>query len=259
MYALDSSLQAAWQALFHKASGLFPSLTLPRNIVFTDSAEQTLDPSTRIAHTCGYPLMTLFKDRLRPLCVPCFKVSACENGQYHSVFLVRNSDPAHQLSDCQGYRAGINNPMSNSGMNVFRAAVAQLKTAHHNQPFFESLEITGSHLDSMEAIASGKIDIAAIDAITFNFANKFKPDLCKILRTIGNSVSTMGLPFVSRCNSQDISGESLSEALNHALTACPQETGALDINYFKAVTLDDYQSILRLEDLAISRGYPSLA
>lgn len=258
MYAFDDSLQTAWQALFQNTARLAPALNLPDHVLFTDSTEKTLDPETRLAHTCGYPLVTRFKGLLAPLCVPCFDVEGCEDGFYHSLFLVRDGDKAHKLADCKGYRAAMNHVESNSGMNVFRAAVAKIKSEHINQAFFESVYVSGSHLNSVRAIAQGEVDVAAVDAVTYHFILKFKPELCRGLRAIGRSDSTMGLPFVARINAPGLDNKSLSEALNQALEQTPQVFSALDLKRFKVVELQDYQSILALEQYAIKTGYPSL-
>ena len=259
MYALDVSQRAAWKTLFQLAGRLSPSLALPDKIIFSDNAELTLNPAASVAHTCGYPLMTQYKGQLRPLCVPCFNIDGCEEGQYYSLFLVHHSDEAHHLADCEGYKSGINHQNSNSGMNVFRAAVAKIKPAKGAiQAFFKSVDITGSHLNSVAAIARGEIDIASIDAISYHFISRFKPELCKNLRSIGRSESTMGLPFVTQIAAPDLSGETLAEALNQALSLFPRETSALDLKGFKAVTLEDYQPILALEQFAIDKAYPAL-
>ncbi len=258
MYAFDDSMQTAWRALFHHAGRLSPSLALPDKILFSDSAERTLNPQTRVAHTCGYPLVTCYKGLLRPLCVPCFNIPGCEDGFYHSLFLVRDADEARELADCEGYKVAINHKDSNSGMNVFRAAVAKLKHIRANKAFFQSVSITGSHLDSVTAIARGEVDTASVDAITYHFISKFKPALCKALRPIGRSVSTMGLPFVTQTNTSDLTGEALAQALNQALRQTPQTFSALNLERFKVVDLQDYQSIRALKQFAIDRGYPSL-
>lgn len=255
---MDDSMQAAWRALFLHAGRLFPSLELPDNILFSDSVEQTLNPETRLAHTCGYPLVTRYNGLLRPLCVPCFDIPGCEDGYYHSLFLIRDSDMAYKLADCEGYTAAVNHLDSNSGMNVFRAAIAQLKPAGSKQGFFKAVKITGSHLNSLIAIARGEADIASIDAISYFFISRFKPELCANLRTIGRSTSTMGLPFVTQKNATGLSAKTLTKALNQAMEQDPRVFSALNLKGFKVVALQDYQSIKALEQFAIESAYPSL-
>jgi ABC-type phosphate/phosphonate transport system substrate-binding protein len=258
MYAMDDSMQAAWRALFLHAGILSPSLELPDNILFSDSVEQTLNPKTRLAHTCGYPLVTRYKGLLRPLNVPCFDMPGCEEGFYHSLFLVRDSDAARKLIDCEGYRAAVNRFDSNSGMNVFRAAIAKIKSTPATQAFFESVSVTGSHLDSVSAIARSEVDIASVDAISYHFISRFKPELCADLRVIGHSASTMGLPFVTRVNTLNLPGKSLTETLNQALKQSPDSYSVLNLKAFRGVNLLDYQGIQALERFAIDKGYPSL-
>ncbi len=255
---MDDSMQAAWRALFLQAGRLYPSLELPANILFSDSVEQTLNPETRLAHTCGYPLVTRYKGLLRPLCVPCFDIQGCEEGPYHSLFLVRGSDAARKLIDCESYRAAVNHLDSNSGMNVFRAAIAKIKTTPTSQTFFESVSITGSHLESVNAVAHGAVDVASIDAISYFFISGLKHELCADLRVIGHSASTMGLPFVTRVNATNLSGKSLAEALNRALEQTPDSFSALNLKAFRGVDIQDYQGIQALEKFAIDKGYPSL-
>jgi ABC-type phosphate/phosphonate transport system substrate-binding protein len=258
MYALDTSMQQAWRALFHQASQISPTLKLPENIEFSDSAGQALDPGTTIVHTCGYPLMTQYRETMHPLCVACFNVKGCEQGWYHSVFLVRLADKAHTLTDCEDYRAAINHAHSNSGMNVFRAAFAKIVSPRRKSNYFKSVSTTGSHLNSMLAIAQSEADIAAIDAISYDFICRSNPDLASKLRSIGQSASTMGLPFVTQIKNRQLNADTLTDALNRALNETPHQYSALNLLKFKAVKLEDYRSIATLENDAINHGYPDL-
>jgi hypothetical protein len=52
----------------------------------------------------------------------------------------------------------------------------------------------------------------------------------------------------------------LTASLNEALSVCGDEvTGTLHLTGFAEVTLDDYRSILEVEQYAVERGYPTLA
>ncbi len=257
MYASWPGVQQAWRVLFNTVRLHYPDSHFPENIVFNSDRESILNKSSRISHTCGYPLMTKYREWLRPLCVPCFDAEGCDGTQYSSHFLVRQDSEIYQLADSRDHVAVINGSDSNSGMNVFRAAISEIHFDQPHVPFFKAVITSGSHLWSIEALRSGEADIAAIDAVTFAFEKLNNPGVGRDLRSIGFSEKTTGLPFVTHINEPFSSSNQITDILNSVLKKIDSDVKqALMIDRFEAVGFQDYQSIMDIEQQAIDNGYP---
>ncbi|WP_441637283.1 hypothetical protein [Cupriavidus sp. YAF13] len=84
---------------------------------------------------------------------------------------------------------------------------------------------TGSHLASLDAVANGTVDVAAIDCVTLAFARDHLPERLAALRQIGRTEAAPGLQLVSSRHT----GPALSSAEYagfHALQPS-QDTGCL--------------------------------
>jgi ABC-type phosphate/phosphonate transport system substrate-binding protein len=233
----------------------------PASIRIVDDCGPDLDvfwSSDRLllSQTCGYPLTHALAGKVQLVATPEFDVPGCAGPDYSSVFVVRADDGAASLGDYRGRRAALNNPDSNSGMNVFRHAIAPLAEGGR---FFSSVVTTGSHRASMEAVAHREADIASIDCVTFAFAREALPELASRLRVLGHSTATRGLPLIT---SRRLDFRAL-EHLRDVLDASASEDSALmrrlKIRSFARVPLADYDGIERIEREAVEFGYPVLA
>jgi ABC-type phosphate/phosphonate transport system substrate-binding protein len=216
------------------------------------------DPDLLFAQCCGYPLMTEYRTRLRYVATPCYAVPGCAESRYRSRIVVRRDDPAEALSALRGRRAALNDRQSNSGMNLFRAAVAPLADG---APFFAAVVETGSHAASMQAVADGAADVAAIDTVSFAHQQRHAPATTARLRTIGWTEATAGLPFVTAATTSDADLARLRAALD-AVVRDPALAGARDALFLDGVRIvpdRQHQRILALERRAVRRAYPELA
>lgn len=216
------------------------------------------DPALLLAQICGYPLVTRWSGRLRYVATPRYRVPGCEGAHHRSRFVVRRADPAETLASARGRRAAINEPTSNTGMNLLRAAVA----AHAGgQPFFSTVIETGSHAASARLVASGGADIAAIDMVSFAHLERHEPNVTRNLRTLGWSVSVPGLPLVTarttRPKDVTILRRVLQEIAGDPALMEVRETLLLD--GFDVLHPARHRSALRLERDAERAGYPLLA
>ncbi|MCP4874354.1 MAG: PhnD/SsuA/transferrin family substrate-binding protein [Gammaproteobacteria bacterium] len=255
MYAFTPELEQAWQQLFD----IFIEVSGDAAISLSLGSDQTLlrEPDLLFGHTCGYPLMTRLKDYLTPFCVPVFDVPGTDGKFYSSRFIIGASSTIDSLAQSQNKIAVINDADSNSGMNVFRHAVAGLTTSTH---FFSSVRISGGHLHSLEAVADGNADIAAIDCVSYQLIEDQWPELTSRVRSIGFSAKTCGLPFVLPLTAVDsVDRNQWVDGLNRALGLAPEAVRKrLHLKGFEAVTLQDYQGIVDLENIAINAGYAKL-
>ena len=214
------------------------------------------DDRLLLSQTCGYPLTHALAGKVQLVATPEFDVSGCTGADYSSVFIVRADEAHASLADYRGRRAALNNTDSNSGMNVFRHAVAPLA---ENGRFFSSVVTTGSHRASMEAVASGLVDLASIDCVTFAFARDALPELTSRLRVIGYSTPTPGLPLITSRQLSAPALEHLRSALDETAGEHPALMRRLKIRSFVRRPLAHYDRIADIEREAVDLGYPTLA
>ncbi len=258
MYAFNDDLAGAWQQLFACFTGLLDDSGNQKIELRFDSDQSLLrDPGLFFGHTCGYPLMWHLKDQVTPFCVPVFNASGSDGKLYSSRFIVAANSAIEALDGCRGKVAAMNAADSNSGMNVLRYAVAKYNPSG---PFFSRVVQTGGHLPSLEAVADGTADVAAIDCVSYQLIQDHWPELVDQVRSIGFSVKTCGLPFVlPRSSIPDTDLELLVDNLNQALAVIPETIrNRLHLLRFEPVALEDYQPIVDLETFAIDSGYPRL-
>ena len=199
MYAFTSELRSAWAALFQNLGRCLPEIHNTQfTIAFEDKPGAFHQKNLFLGHTCGYPFATRLWQTHRLVCVPEFDIEGAKNGFYSSWVIANRDSTGNALSDFRHHRVAINNRDSNSGMNVLRHAVAPLA---QGRPFFKEVQISGSHLTSIKMVENGSADLAAIDAVTYHFAqsaNMVNEDRIKV---IDQSEQTLGLPFVAGISS----------------------------------------------------------
>ena len=267
MYAFTEIQQSCWQQLFARFCELSAVEVDSVSLSFDHDPTRLLEPGLWFGHTCGYPLMTQLKDYVSPFCVPLFDVPGTDGPgtdspgtdrkYYSSRFIVAADSDIDSIEASRGCVAVMNNPDSNSGMNVLRHAVAGVSDS---EQFFASVVTSGGHLHSLEAVANGSADIAAIDCVSYQLIADWRPQLCADIRIIGDSVKTCGLPLVmAHADIAVADTGAMIEHLNQALASCDDVVrSTLHLNGFASVQLDDYRSILEIEQYAVQRGYPEI-
>lgn len=259
MYAFNDDLVGAWQQLFACFTGLLDASGNQKIELRFDSDQSLLrDPGLFFGHTCGYPLMKHLKDRVTPFCVPVFDAPGTDGKLYSSRFIVATNSAIEALDECRGKVAAMNAADSNSGMNVLRYAIAKYNPC---AAFFSTVVQTGGHLHSLEAVADGTADVAAIDCVSYQLIQDHWPELVDQVRSIGFSVKTCGLPFVfPKSSICDTDLGLLVDSLNQALAKTPETIrNRLHLLRFEPAVLEDYQPIVDLEAFAIDSGYPHLS
>ena len=273
MYAFSPALRNAWRELLVRlpeflsdgflsdgflADGFLPGAVDGRiNLAFRSDDEVYRDPALLLGHTCGYPYLKKWARTHRPVCAPCFAVAGCEHTQYCSWFITPATGTLTDLASARARRVAVNNPHSNSGMNVLRHAVAKLAGGKR---FFSEVIPSGSHLQSLELVANGEADLAAIDAVTYALKIAEQPRLEERVRIIGRSASTTALPFIAPlANTTPAHCAALTEALTRCLGSLDEtHRRVLPVGGFQQVAAADYAGVDALETFAQARGYPNL-
>jgi ABC-type phosphate/phosphonate transport system substrate-binding protein len=212
-------------------------------------------PNLLISQTCGYPLMHGLHEQVQLIATPRFDAYGCEGAHYSSVLVTRADSPFETLASCHGARAAYNQDDSNSGMNVFRHAVAPHA---RGESFFSAVVRTGSHVGSLQAVAENRADIAAIDCVTFAFICDEMPELARRVRRIGMTAASPGLPLIAASTVPQATIEALRDALNDTVEADAGRAQRLRLRGFSTLPIDDYARIGQLENEARAVGYTRL-
>jgi ABC-type phosphate/phosphonate transport system substrate-binding protein len=168
---------------------------VPRQLTRTLSHRQTwMHPGLLFGQACEYPVAKSFEERLRVVATPRYNAPGCSETFYRSAIVARAAEPAGTLEDLRNRRCVMNEPDSNSGMNLFRAALAPLAGGAR---FFQSVQLSGSHRTSLQWVAAGEADVTAVDCVTLAHLQKFEPHLTSRLRVIDWTPASPCLPFVT--------------------------------------------------------------
>ncbi len=211
------------------------------------------DPHLLFGQACGFPYARFHKQDLRIVAVPRYDAPHCEGTRHCSVIVARDSDGRRELDAFRGARAAINDPVSNTGLNLLRHTVAE-----HCGPgqFFRGMVRTGSHIASMRAVAAGEAELAAIDAVTFAATGTSYPGLTDGLKIIAVSRKVPALPFVTARATPEPVAALVQEALLAAMQApeLAEARAALFLLGAEPIAADAYGEVLELERAADAAG-----
>ncbi len=147
-------------------------------------------PDLVLGQICNLPYRAYFRDRVTVIGAADYGVPHAPPGHYHSVLVVRENDRAETPLDCAGYRFALNDPLSQSGWG------APSDWARANGLRLRPTVLTGSHASSVQAVATGLADLAAIDAVTFRNLRRWDP-AARAVRAIGFTHATPGMSFIT--------------------------------------------------------------
>ena len=197
-----------------------------------------LSPELLLTQTCGYPLMTRLRGQVQVVGRPVYRLANSRDGNHCSLLVARADDSRQQLADFRGSHGLLNAQDSNSGMNLFRHALAALQS---DAPFFAQVSISGGHRASLAAIKAGQGDIAAIDSVTFDYLARDGSDEVAGLKVIGRTAWSPCLPYITRLGGD---ASRLLDAMNQALTQLPDVSHTLAIERVLPASEQDYEVLL---------------
>ncbi|MDB5522491.1 MAG: phosphate transporter substrate-binding protein [Rhizobium sp.] len=261
MYDSVSPVQAAndriWQGIRDRlrAAGYEAPEALDRVISYDGI---WLQPDLMLAQTCGYPYVSQLKGKVRLVATPVFDFAGGKGTERVSFIIVADSCEAESLEDLRGAVASVNDWGSNSGMNLFRAAIMPLA---RDGKFFSRIHISGGHLPSIKAVQDGQADVASIDTVTWGMLARHRPDMLKGVRILAESPSGPGLPYITRLDASDAEVEALRKAIADTI-ADPAYAGAvsaLGLTGIEVLTDEDYDRLDAYRREAERLGYPIIA
>jgi len=181
----------------------------------TDPEALWPDPGLVLSQTCGYPYATRLTGKVALVGTPAHAATGARRGHYFSVLIARKSDAPDDTGGLAGRRFAFNMAHSQSG---FAAPVRLLAASGH-----ASLPLplqTGAHRASICAVAEGRADWAAIDAVTWELAKRHET-LARDLVVFARTPETPALPLITSLRHAD-DVEAISQAVEAAIAGLDQ-------------------------------------
>lgn len=171
-----------------------------------------LSPDLLLSQTCGLPFRARLQGHVALVGTPDFGVEGCPPGYYCSVLICRADAPRPALEDLPGLRFALNEGLSQSG---WAAPLAHLQARGLTlRPSLAS----GGHRASALAVADGRADWAALDAVTWRLLQQHEPALARQLQVVDRTAPTPGLPYVTAAGRDPAP---IRAAVQAAITALP--------------------------------------
>jgi len=147
-------------------------------------------PGLVLSQTCGMPYRMWLHDGVQLVGTPDYGLADCPAGYYRSAVVVRADDPRMQVAAFEDAVFAYNQTFSQSG---YAAPYRHLKPAGF---WFGNRLHTGGHLESARAVATGRADIASLDAVTWRLVRRYEP-FAAGLRVLDWTIPTPGLPLIT--------------------------------------------------------------
>ncbi len=146
-------------------------------------------PDLVLAQTCGLPYLARLHGAVQLVATPIHDLP-CEPGFYFSEIVVRMDDRRSTPAEFEGACLAVNDRFSQSGW------AAPMEWAAENAIGFGNTLFTGSHLASSRAVAEGRADLTALDAVTWRMIKRWDAHAAT-LRVLAHTKPTPALPYIS--------------------------------------------------------------
>jgi ABC-type phosphate/phosphonate transport system substrate-binding protein len=170
-----------------------------------------LSPDLVFSQTCSLPYRAKLAGNVQIIATPDYGLQGCPAGHYRSVYIARRADGFAELDDVAGLNFAYNEALSHSGW-----AAPYADHAQRGLQIRPSLR-TGEHVASALAVATGRADYAAVDALTWEMIKAYD-SFADQLDEIGATPPSPALPFITS-NKRDPAP--IRAALDQAITALP--------------------------------------
>ena len=188
-----------------------------------------------LSQTCGLPYRARLFDTVTLVGTPDYGLPDCPPGYYQSYILRRRDDPRTLAELAQSGTLAYNEPLSQSGWAAPVAHLAAMGLAPG-----ATLQ-TGAHLASAQAVAQGKADYAAIDAVTYLMWGDADADDLGGLEIVARTEPTPGLPVIT---SRTRDPKPIARAVTAAIGALsPDDRKILMLNGFVHIPQATYCAI----------------
>lgn len=229
-----------------------------RGIDAPEALDRHADPETLwsntallLSQTCGYPYATMLVGKVTLVGTPAHAITGAEPGKYFSVLVARKNEAPRHLSDLSGKRFAYNMQHSQSGFAAPVRWLAAAGLAMEPAP----LE-TGAHRASILAVAAGKADWAAIDAVTWELAKRHEP-ASRDLAVFARTPETPALPLITSLRHVS-QAEIIADAFEAAVASLDRQTrDAVLVTGLRRFRPEDYAPLAA--PLPVRQVFPTLA
>jgi len=194
-------------------------------------------PRLVLGQTCGLPYVRHLAGRVALVGATDHALPGCPPGWYRSAVVVRADDTRESLAGFRGARLAVNGFDSQSGWGAILHHAAPLAEGGR---FFGAVAVSGAHRASAAMVASGAVDLAAIDAASWRLARRFQPEAAR-LRVLMLTDPTPGLPLIAAAGTDTGRHAAAVSAAIGALD--PEAREALGLAGFAPLAPDDYRLI----------------
>ena len=254
------AVEAFWAALaaLLRADADCAGYNIPEELRWPDDTHaQWLESDLLLSQACGYPLVTLLKDKVQLVGTFAYEAAGVQGIYCRSQLICRAGDARQTLAEFAGSTVAYNDTISQSGYNALRALVAGNTS---QRPFFEKSIQTGAHYRSIEAVLNSDADMAAIDPVSWAHWQRSNPERQAQLRVFGQTQPYPGLPLISALQTPPALLEAMRRGL-HTLAhdaAYAALRAPLLISGFSVTRWDDYQECVAMQEQAFSLGVREL-
>lgn len=211
-----------------------------------------------LAFICGLPLLRHNRRvacPLQALAAPVMQGVRYQNLPiYFADIVVNAASKLSTFADLKGARFCYNDVGSNSGYNLLRYRLIQRSLT---SGFFSTVQQSDSHQRSLQWIATGMADCAAIDSVVLEEELLHSPELAQSLRVI-ESISSPMPPIVASPRLTANTIEQLQTILLHPDAELQAAMIKARILSYALVTEKDYATIAFAYDAAIKMGYEAI-
>lgn len=196
------------------------------------------DDNLLVGQTCGFPLVEALGG-VEVLGAFDSRLPDTPPGWYHSAIVVAADSDIADIGELRGTTVAVNGADSQSGHAVWRHELGRRGVSGS---FFGQVVLSGGHRHSIEAVADGRADAAAIDAVSMLLAERHEPATAGV-RVLTRSQPTPGLPLITAgARASDV--PALRRALHAAVESLSDsEREAQCIHAFVPLDRSDYDLI----------------
>ena len=171
------------------------------------------DKNLLLSQCCGFDVVHGLKDCLDVLMITGWAAEGCYDGHYSSWVVVHEDSPYQHISELYDSVAVINGVESHSGMN---ALLSLVHTYSKDGYFFQRIDQSGTHVDSLVALQQKVADVAAIDCVTYALLKEYRPSVISGVRIIGQTAAAPAHPYVTRASTSSDTQYRIQQALDNA-------------------------------------------
>lgn len=219
-----------WESLARRIDGAPP--VLDHEIDVHDS---WLRDDLLFGQTCGWPLVARLGDRLAVIGAFDHAVGFASGGRYRSVLVASKPRGVGEWRGDPSCVVAVNSEESLSGW-------VSLCWAWGGPP--PRVLVTGSHRESVRAVADGRAQLASIDAMSLEFVAEAEPVVASRVHIVGHGPLVPSLPLVTSVAYAQRVPE-LREAVTAAMTdpTLDRVRSRLRIRGFVPFGIDDYEPL----------------